>query len=110
MAGRFAGRGCALSVLEIRNAEVSFDVPGGRIRAVDGVSLSLEKGETLAIVGESGCGKTTLAKAILGLEPLSDGEIEVQGKHVTKNLAGLAERVGIVWQDPYASLDPRWRI
>ena len=99
-----------MSVLEIRNAEVSFDVPGGRIRAVDGVSLSLEKGETLAIVGESGCGKTTLAKAILGLEPLSDGEIEVQGKHVTKNLAGLAERVGIVWQDPYASLDPRWRI
>ena len=106
----FAGWEYALSVLDIRDAQVSFDVPGGRIRAVDGVSISLEKGETLAIVGESGCGKTTLAKAILGLEPLSGGEIIVQGKPVSKNLAGLAERVGIVWQDPYASLDPRWRI
>ncbi len=97
-------------VLEIRDVRVVFDVPGGTIRAVDGVSVSLQKGETLAVVGESGCGKTTLAKAILGLEPIADGEILVQGKPVTANLAGLAERVGIVWQDPYASLDPRWRI
>ncbi|MGI8922983.1 MAG: ABC transporter ATP-binding protein [Fimbriimonadales bacterium] len=98
------------AVLEIRDAEVSFNVPGGRIRAVDGVSLTLNEGETLAVVGESGCGKTTLAKAILGLEPLSAGAIEVQGLSVTPDLRGLAKRVGIVWQDPYASLDPRWRI
>jgi len=99
-----------MPVLDIRDVRVVFDVPGGTIRAVDGVSVSLQKGETLAVVGESGCGKTTLAKAILGLEPIADGDILVQGRAVTANLAGLAERVGIVWQDPYASLDPRWRI
>jgi peptide/nickel transport system ATP-binding protein len=66
-----------LSVLDIRDVRVVFDVPGGTIRAVDGVSVSLDKGETLAVVGESGCGKTTLAKAILGLEPITDGEILV---------------------------------
>jgi len=98
------------AVLEIRDAEVSFNVPGGRIRAVEGVSMTLSEGETLAVVGESGCGKTTLAKAILGLEPLSGGEIQVQGLAVTPDLRGLAKRVGIVWQDPYASLDPRWRV
>jgi len=97
------------AVLEICDARVVFDVPGGAIRAVDGVSVSLQKGETLAVVGESGCGKTTLAKAILGLEPITEGEILVQGKRVAANLSGLAARVGIVWQDPYASLDPRWR-
>ena len=111
LAGRFSDRGYGLSaVLEIENASVVFDVPGGAIRAVDNVSLTLNRGETLAVVGESGCGKTTLAKAILGLEPLSSGRIAVQQKDVDSKLTGLAERVGIVWQDPYASLDPRWRI
>jgi peptide/nickel transport system ATP-binding protein len=97
-------------ILTVEDAQITFFVPGGSIRAVDGASLELRAGETLAIVGESGCGKTTLAKAILGLEPLSGGKIHVLGSAVTPNLAGLAERVGIVWQDPYASLDPRWRI
>src|SRR5438045_2418795 len=98
------------TVLQVENAQVVFHVPGGNIRAVDDVSLTLNKGETLAVVGESGCGKTTLAKAILGLEPLSAGRILVQGISVEGNLKGLARRVGIVWQDPYASLDPRWRV
>lgn len=97
-------------VLAVENACVRFSVPGGEIRAVDGVSLQLHKGETLAVVGESGCGKTTLAKAILGLERLAGGEIEVRGERVTGDLRGLAKRVGIVWQDPYASLDSRWRV
>jgi len=98
------------TILEIKDAVVEYHVPGGVVRAVDGVSLELQKGETLAIVGESGCGKTTLAKAILGLEPLASGDIKVLNKKVTEDLRGLAMRVGIVWQDPYASLDPRWRI
>jgi oligopeptide/dipeptide ABC transporter ATP-binding protein len=98
------------SVLAVRDAKVVFDVPGGTIRAVDGVSLSLDPGKSLAVVGESGCGKTTLAKAALGLEPLASGTIHVQGKAVTAHMKGLAKRVGMVWQDPYASLDPRWRI
>ncbi|SRR5581483_350776 len=98
------------AVLEVNDAVVEFHVPGGVIRAVDGVSFQLNVGETLAIVGESGCGKTTLAKAILGLEPLKSGSIVLRGEPVSQNLKGLAERVGMVWQDPYASLDPRWRI
>lgn len=97
-------------VLEAREVSIVYHVPGGVIRAVDGVSFRVNEQETLAIVGESGCGKTTLAKGILGLEPLAKGEILVQGQSVTANMRGLAKRVGIVWQDPYASLDPRWRV
>lgn len=97
-------------ILEVQDAVVEYHVPGGVIPAVDGVSLELQASETLAVVGESGCGKTTLAKAILGLEPIASGEIKVLDKKVTDDLHGLAMRVGIVWQDPYASLDPRWRI
>jgi peptide/nickel transport system ATP-binding protein len=97
-------------LLVVDDARVVYDVPGGQIRAVDGVSLTLEKGETLALVGESGCGKTTLAKAILGLEPLTAGTIRVDGRQVTDRLRGLAKRVGIVWQDPHASLDSRWKV
>jgi peptide/nickel transport system ATP-binding protein len=98
------------NVLEADDVCVSFNVPGGAIRAVDGVSFRVAAGETLAVVGESGCGKTTLAKATLGLEPLVRGEIRVQDETVGPSLKGLAGRVGIVWQDPYASLDARWRI
>lgn len=97
-------------LLVVNDARVVYDVPGGQIRAVDGVNLTLERGETLALVGESGCGKTTLAKAILGLEPVTAGTIHVDGKGVTDRLHGLAKRVGIVWQDPHASLDSRWRV
>ncbi|MER3413082.1 MAG: ABC transporter ATP-binding protein [Armatimonadota bacterium] len=97
-------------LLVVKDARVVYDVPGGQIRAVDGVSLTLERGETLALVGESGCGKSTLAKAILGLEPVTAGSISVDGKPVTDRLHGLAKRVGIVWQDPHASLDSRWRV
>lgn len=97
-------------LLVVDDARVVYDVPGGQIRAVDRVSLALERGETLALVGESGCGKTTLAKAILGLEPLTAGTIRVDGKAVTDRLHGLAKRVGIVWQDPHASLDSRWKV
>lgn len=97
-------------VLRTEDLTVVYHVPGGVIRAVDGVSLELAAGETLAVVGESGCGKTTLAKAVLGLEKAAGGKIVVQGKDVTGDLRGLAKRVGIVWQDPYASLDPRWTI
>lgn len=98
------------SVLLVRDAQVTYAVPGGTIRAVDGVSFDIAPGETVAVVGESGCGKTTLAKAILGLEPVTHGSIEALGANVTNDLKGLAKRVGIVWQDPYASLDSRWRV
>ena len=85
------------SVLEVRDAQVTYSVPGGTIRAVDGVSFDIRPGETVAVVGESGCGKTTLAKAILGLEPVTQGSISALGANVTNDLKGLAKRVGIVW-------------
>lgn len=97
-------------VLDVKDVSVTFPVAGGTVRALDGVSLQVEKGETLAVVGESGCGKTTLAKAVLGLQPLSGGEIEVAGTKVHGIHRRQAERVGMVWQDPFASLNPKWKV
>lgn len=97
-------------LLDVQDAHVAFHSHGGAVHALDGVSLSVEPGETVAIVGESGCGKTTLARAVLGLQPLRSGQISVSGVAVTGVSAGLASRVGMVWQDPYASLDPRWKV
>jgi oligopeptide/dipeptide ABC transporter ATP-binding protein len=97
-------------LLRVQNAAVHFKQAGGEVRAVDGVSLEVMPGETLAIVGESGCGKTTLARAILGLQPLSDGEVWLGDSRVEGTAHNLAAKVGMVWQDPYASLDPRWTV
>lgn len=80
------------------------------VKAVDGVSLAVAPGETLAVVGESGCGKTTLARAVLGLQPFSSGRIRVMGEEVKGVRPGQAKQIGMVWQDPFASLDPRWTV
>lgn len=96
-------------LLDVRDVRVSFASEGGVIRALDGVSLKVHKGETVAVVGESGCGKTTLARAILGLQRYV-GEILLEGQSVRGTRSDIASRVGMVWQDPYASLDPRWRV
>ncbi|MFQ3668365.1 MAG: ABC transporter ATP-binding protein [Fimbriimonadaceae bacterium] len=98
------------SGLEVEDLVVEYSVPGGRVRAVDGVSLTLAPGEIRAVVGESGCGKTSLAKAVLGLERPAAGQIRIGGAAVDGVSRGMAERVGMVWQDPYASLNPRWKI
>jgi oligopeptide/dipeptide ABC transporter ATP-binding protein len=100
----------APALLEVRDASVEFPQHGGSVRALDGVSLRVDKGEILAVVGESGCGKTTLARAVLGLQPLSGGEISLDGQVVKGTARKLAEKVGMVWQDPYASLNPKWRV
>ena len=97
-------------ILKVRDVQVEFASPGGIVRALDGVSLDVNPGETLAVVGESGCGKTTLARAVLGLQPLSAGEIDLLGRNVKGTHAKMAREVGMVWQDPYASLDPRWKV
>ena len=99
-----------MSVLSVRDVRVEFMSPGGVVRALDGVSLDVETGEIVAVVGESGCGKTTLARAVLGLQPMSAGEITLNGRKVEGTTRTMARGVGMVWQDPYASLDPRWRV
>jgi len=97
-------------VLKLEDVHVEFPAHGGVIRAVDGVSLDVRQGETLAVVGESGCGKTTLARCVLGLQHMARGRIELLGKEVRGTPKGVVERVGMVWQDPYASLDPKWTV
>ncbi len=83
------------------------------LRAVDGVTFDVLKGETLALVGESGCGKSTVARLIVGLYALSRGRIEFDGQDLAApdtDAAKLRRRMQMIFQDPYASLNPRWRV
>ena len=85
------------------------------LKAVDGVSLEIERGETFALVGESGCGKSTVARLVVGLYEPSSGSIEIDGTDIAglksrKAQAPVRRRVQMVFQDPYASLNPRWRV
>jgi peptide/nickel transport system ATP-binding protein len=88
--------------------------PRQLLQAVDGLSIDVRRGETLALVGESGCGKSTVARLIVGLYPPSRGRIEFDG-NVQDVQAGLWRpevrcRMQMIFQDPYASLNPRWRV
>ena len=112
----------AETLLETRDLKKYFPVTSGlllgRVRAwvkvVDGISFSVAEGETLGVVGESGCGKTTTAKLVMAQEAATRGSIEFRGRDVTtlrkKDLMDYRKSVQIVFQDPFSSLSPRMRV
>jgi oligopeptide/dipeptide ABC transporter ATP-binding protein len=99
------------TLLELRDVHVRFPARHGAVaRAVDGVDLQVRRGEVLALVGESGCGKTTLARTILGLERAAEGEVRFEGSPLRYDQASLRRHrasVQIVFQDPMGALNPR---
>src|ERR1700741_5189769 len=108
-------------LLEVKNLKVHFPVKRGMLRparefvkAVDGVSFSIAPGETLGLVGESGCGKTTLGRALIRLIEPSSGRIIFKEKEITAipatALRKLRRNFQMVFQDPYGSLDPRMTV
>jgi peptide/nickel transport system ATP-binding protein len=82
------------------------------LRAVDGVSFSIPKGTTLSLVGESGCGKSTVARLVVGLYSASRGDVRFDGQdlHAARRDPAQRSRMQMIFQDPYASLNPRWRV
>jgi oligopeptide transport system ATP-binding protein len=91
-----------------------FEKQIGAVRAVDGITFSIHKGETLGLVGESGCGKTTAGRTILGLYPITSGKVIVTGvslEDATKEqMKTFRQKAQMIFQDPYASLNPRWTV
>ncbi len=102
------------ALLEVRNLKKYFPTPKGMLHAVDDVSFSIEKGKTLGIVGESGCGKSTTGRVILRLLEATSGEVFYEGRNVLELSSGemreLRKEMQIIFQDPFSSLDPRMSI
>jgi len=103
-----------MTLLSVRNLSTHYGGGGGTVRAVDDVSLTIEPGETVALVGESGCGKSSLGKSLMRLVEPTSGLVEFKGKDVTAMPAGelrsLRRSIQMIFQDPFASLNPRQKI
>jgi peptide/nickel transport system ATP-binding protein len=114
-------------LVEVRDLSKTFDVsapwlnrvierrPRQWVHAVDGVSFEIPRGQTLALVGESGCGKSTVARLLVGLHAPTRGEVRLDGQPLHATLAtpqgqALRRRLQMIFQDPYASLNPRWTV
>ncbi len=108
-----------MSLLDVRNLHVKFHTLGGTLHAVRGIDFSLQEGETLGIVGESGCGKSATAKALMQLNPHHTSTLEGQVHYRTENLLSFSEgkmqairgkEIGMIFQDPMTSLNPTTKI
>lgn len=109
-----------MPILKVENLKVHFPIKGGifgrtvdYVKAVDGVSLEIEKGTTYGLVGESGSGKTTTGRAIIGLNKITSGKVYFEGKEVTnlrRSRASFHRDVQMIFQDPYSSLNPKKRV
>lgn len=101
-------------LLEIKNLKKYFNTPRGQLHAVDGVSFTVEKGQTLGVVGESGCGKSTLGRTLLHLLEPTSGTILFEGNDVTvvkkKELHALRQDMQMIFQDPFSSINPRMTV
>ena len=105
------------NLLEVKNLKQYFDISTGLfkskpLKAVDDISFNIKKGETLGLVGESGCGKTTVGRSILQLYKPTGGEIIFNGKKIASNesIKHLRQNAQMVFQDPYSSLNPRMTV
>ena len=115
------------TLLEVKDLAKTFDVsapwlnrvlerkPKQFVHAVDGISFSIQRGKTLALVGESGCGKSTVARLLVGLYGPTSGAVSFDGQDVNQAFAGndaraIRKRMQMIFQDPYASLNPRWKV
>jgi len=108
-------------ILEVHDLKKHFPLRGGLlggvtgvVHAVDGISFSIERGETLSLVGESGCGKSTVGKAVLRLFDITEGQVVLAGQRIDSMSQGsmrkLRRRIQVVFQDPFSSLNPRMRV
>ena len=104
-------------LLEVQNLKQYFSIPNGlfgskTLKAVDDVSFAIKEGETLGLVGESGCGKTTVGRSILHLYKPTDGKVFYKGQQIVtkKDVTNFRKNVQMVFQDPYSSLDPRMTV
>src|SRR5947209_8190182 len=98
------------TLLSVRDLKVHFPSKGATVRAVDGVSFDIAQGETLGLLGESGCGKTTLGRAILHLQRATSGDVLYRGRAMAGDLRPFRRHIQMIFQDPYASLDPRMTV
>src|SRR5215475_5529470 len=120
-----------MKILEVQNLSVRFPVTGGvlarkiaEVRAVDGVSFDLERGETLGLVGESGCGKSTVGRAVINILRAMSYGVEISGKALYQHKSGIVDLASLsraqmrpyrsdiqmIFQDPYSSLNPRMTV
>ena len=101
-------------LLEVKDLKKYFDTPKGKLHAVDGVNFSIQRGKTLGIVGESGCGKSTTGRTILRLIEPTSGTVLFEGKDISKlnrrEMRAMRKDMQIIFQDPFSSLDPKMPI